>query len=212
VLELQRVEPALKLPPGLQPSDAARVLDVVVHQKQTRPPPHYTDATLLTAMETAGRVLDDQALMAAMRESGLGTPATRAATIETLLDRGYLARAGKTLTSTSTGEALIAAAHPLVKSPEMTGRWELRLRRMERGEEAFEPFMREIADYVSQVVASEAEKPAQPRQPRAYGKPHASKARSYKRRKGRSAAGSGSKSASPRKAWSGKARKGRTAR
>jgi DNA topoisomerase-3 len=133
-------------------------------------------------METAGRTLDDKTLIDALRESGLGTPATRAATIETLLERGYMSRAGKTLTSTPTGEALIAAAHPLVKSPEMTGRWELRLRRMERGEEAFEPFMREIASYVREVVEMLALQPAAPRQPRAAAQRFGARARKGPRR------------------------------
>jgi DNA topoisomerase-3 len=118
-------------------------------------------------MEMAGRKLEDRALIEAMRESGLGTPATRAATIETLLARGYIAREAKNLLATRLGEALIDAVHPLVQSPEMTGRWEQRLRRMERGQEPLGPFMLDIAAYVREVVATEAVKPAAPRQPRA---------------------------------------------
>ena len=159
-----------KIPAGLEPGEPQRVTDVVVHRKQTAPPPRFTEATLLTAMETAGKALDERALIDAMRDSGLGTPATRAATIETLLSRGYITREGKNLRGTPLGAALVAAVHPLVRSAEMTGRWELRLRRMERGQEPFEPFMRDIAAYVREVVAVEAEKPAAPRQRMAAGR------------------------------------------
>ena len=159
-----------KVPAGLSLGDPQRVTDVVVHRKQTTPPSPFTEATLLTAMQTAGRTLEDRALIDAMREAGLGTPATRAATIETLLARGYLSRQGKLLQSTPLGAALIAAVHPLVRSPEMTGRWEQRLSRMEHGQEELAPFMRDIARYVTEVVATEATKPAAPKQPRPRGK------------------------------------------
>jgi DNA topoisomerase III len=166
---LERTRPAdpnakPKLPPGLQLGDAAAVRGVTVHRKQTQPPRPHTEATLLGAMETAGRQLEDRALIEAMRESGLGTPATRAATIETLLSRRYIVREAKSLVSTPLGRALIDAVHPLVRSPEMTGRWEQRLRRMERGDDGFAGFMHDIANYVTEVVAAEAEKPAAPRQ------------------------------------------------
>jgi DNA topoisomerase-3 len=170
VLDYKRpVEPTAKpkLPPGLAVSDAQRISDVNVHRKQTQPPRPHTESSLLASMETAGRKLEDRALIEAMRESGLGTPATRAATIETLLSRGYIVRQAKNLLCTKLGEALITAVHPLVQSPEMTGRWEQRLRRMERGQEPLEPFMQDIAAYVSQVVATESIKTAAPRQPRA---------------------------------------------
>jgi DNA topoisomerase-3 len=110
-------------------------------------------------METAGKALDDKALIEALREAGLGTPATRAATLETLIARAYLVRDGKNLTCTPQGEALVDAVHPQVKSAAMTGSWELRLRRMERGEEPFEPFMLAIEGYVREVVAAAGEMP-----------------------------------------------------
>jgi DNA topoisomerase-3 len=169
-----------KIPAGLEQGEPQRVSDVVVHQKQTSPPPRFTEATLLTAMEAAGKTLDDRALIDAMRESGLGTPATRAATIETLLARGYITREAKNLRATPLGAALVAAVHPLVRSAEMTGRWELRLRRMERGQEAFDPFMHDIAAYVREVVGVEAEKPAAPRQRMAAGRFRKRKASSRK--------------------------------
>jgi DNA topoisomerase-3 len=145
-------------------------------------------------METAGRQLEDRALIEAMRDSGLGTPATRAATIETLLTRGYIVRQVKSLVSTPLGRALVDAVHPLVRSPEMTGRWEQRLRRMERGEDRLEAFMRDIESYVREVVSAENEKPAAPRQRTAAGGP-------------RTAAKGGK-----RKKWSGRTRKAGGAR
>jgi DNA topoisomerase-3 len=160
-----------KLPPGLRLDDAPTVQAVTVHRKQTQPPKAHTEATLLGAMETAGRQLEDRALIEAMRESGLGTPATRAATIETLLTRSYIVRQAKSLISTPLGRALIDAVHPLVRSPEMTGRWEQRLRRMEKGQDRLDAFMRDIEGYVREVVAAEEEKPAAPRQRRAAGRP-----------------------------------------
>ncbi|HET8934671.1 MAG TPA: DNA topoisomerase, partial [Polyangiales bacterium] len=160
-----------KLPPGIRVDDAPGVQAVTVHRKQTQPPKPHTEATLLGAMETAGRQLEDRALIEAMRESGLGTPATRAATIETLLTRGYISRQAKSLISTPLGRALVDAVHPLVRSPEMTGRWEQRLRRMERGQDQLAAFMQDIAGYVREVVAAEAEKPAAPRQRRPGGMP-----------------------------------------
>jgi DNA topoisomerase III len=150
---------APKIPGGLVANAPQRVAAVAVHRKQTQPPKPHTEATLLTAMETAGKEVSDRELSAAMRDAGLGTPATRAATIEKLLAHGYLTRKGKALIATADGVALIRAVHPLVRSAEMTGAWELRLRRIERGEEAVDGFMRELATYVQEVVAEEAKKP-----------------------------------------------------
>jgi len=187
-----------KLPAGLAVSDAQRVDNVEALRKQTQPPRPHTEASLLAAMETAGRKLEDRALIEAMRESGLGTPATRAATIETLLSRGYIVRQAKNLLSTKLGEALIDAVHPLVQSPEMTGRWEQRLRRMERGQEPFEPFMHDIAAYVGEVVAAQAGKPAAPRQPMAAGKGRVFKRKQRPWQRPRKAA-SARKSAAPKR-------------
>jgi len=141
------------LPPGLAAGRPVTVLEASILDKQTRPPPRYTDASLLTAMETAGRTLDDEALAEAMKETGLGTPATRAETIETLLRRGYLERQKKSLVATGRGMALIHAVHPRVRSPALTGEWEAALRRVQRGELALDAFMREIRQLVADVVA-----------------------------------------------------------
>jgi DNA topoisomerase-3 len=143
---------AQDLPPGLAPGRDARVLDAAHETRQTRPPRPFTEATLLTAMETAGRALDDRELSDAMREKGLGTPATRAQIIETLLARGYAERRGKSLVATDRGIRLVEIVHDDVKSPAMTGQWEFELGRIERGAAKLEPFMARIQTYVTDVV------------------------------------------------------------
>ena len=105
-----------------------RVTGVDAVRKKTRPPKRFTEGTLLTAMETAGKTLDDKELSDAMKETGLGTPATRAAIIEVLLKRGYIVRQGKSLEATDKGIRLIQVVHPEVKSPAMTGQWEAYLK------------------------------------------------------------------------------------
>ncbi len=146
-------EPSLE--PQIPPVEAGQLLyvrEARCDAKRTRPPQHHSEASLLTAMETAGRTLDDRELSAAMRERGLGTPATRAATIETLLSREYIVRVQKSLHATAKGEALIDLVHPHVKSPAMTGEWEHRLREIERGRADLDAFMRDIERYVREVV------------------------------------------------------------
>ena len=113
--------------------------------KHTKAPPRYSDATLLGAMETAGKQMDDDELRLAMKDSGLGTPATRAAMIETLLKREYVAREKKSLVATPKGVALLTMLRsPLLTSAELTGQWEQKLARMVRGEYEREAFMREV--------------------------------------------------------------------
>jgi DNA topoisomerase-3 len=148
----ERAETALLLP-GLTEGEPVAVDDARRVEKMTRPPPHLTDAALLTAMETAGRTLDDRELSDAMRARGLGTPATRAAILETLLRRGYVLRQRRTLHATDKGIALIAAVHSEVKSPAMTASWEAELQSIERGAGDAESFMRRIEAYVAGVVA-----------------------------------------------------------
>jgi DNA topoisomerase III len=123
--------------------------------RQTRPPPRHTEATLLSAMETAGRSIEDEALRQAMKDCGLGTPATRAATIETLLKRKFLAREGKALVPTDLGMGLLDVLPvPSLASPELTGSWEARLARIARGQEPRAAFMQDIAAYVREVVGA----------------------------------------------------------
>ncbi|HEX2568323.1 MAG TPA: DNA topoisomerase [Polyangia bacterium] len=123
--------------------------------KQTRPPPHYTEAALLGAMEAAGRAIEDETLRLAMKDCGLGTPATRAATIETLLKRGFVVRERKQLLPTERGMALIEAL-PVdsLASAELTGAWEARLARVARGAETRAAFMTDIVGYVREVVGA----------------------------------------------------------
>lgn len=140
------------LPPGLLAGQTQQVLAVCAVSKQTRPPPRLTEAALLTAMETAGRHVEDKELSAAMKEHGLGTPATRADIIETLLKRQYLTRDGKTLYPTERGVGLIQTVQPPIKSPVMTGEWEARLQRIQRGEADLAGFMAAIGAYVREAV------------------------------------------------------------
>ena len=140
------------LPPELAAGQAQDVLDAKAKRKTTKPPKRLTDATLLTAMETAGKTLDEKELSDAMKESGLGTPATRAAMIEVLLKRAYIERMGKALAATNKGVRLIEVVHPEVKSPAMTGQWESYLQRIHKGTAQLEPFLTGIEDYVREVV------------------------------------------------------------
>ncbi|HEV2855475.1 MAG TPA: DNA topoisomerase 3 [Thermoanaerobaculia bacterium] len=142
------------LPPGLAQGQRQEVLEARAVAKQTRPPKRFTEATLLTAMETAGKTLDDKELSEAMKDSGLGTPATRAEIIETLLRREYIVRQGKTLEATDKGIRLIEIVHPQVKSPAMTGQWEARLQQIQRGKADLGTFLREIEEYVRGVVGN----------------------------------------------------------
>ncbi|HEY9421620.1 MAG TPA: RecQ family ATP-dependent DNA helicase, partial [Thermoanaerobaculia bacterium] len=148
------------LPPGLVQGQRQAVLDAKAVAKQTRPPKRFTEATLLTAMETAGKTLDDKELSEAMKESGLGTPATRAEIIETLLRREYIVRTGKTLEATDKGIRLIEVVHPHVKSPAMTGQWEAQLQRIQRGQGELGSFMQGIEEYVREVVGAAPKVPA----------------------------------------------------
>jgi DNA topoisomerase III len=140
------------LPADLAQNASLPARDVVMKEKQTRPPKRFNDASLLTAMETAGKSLDDKELSRAMKDCGLGTPATRAAIIETLIAREYILRNGKSLEATDKGIRLIAAVHSDVKSPAMTGQWEARLHAIHRGESQLPPFMKGIESYVREVV------------------------------------------------------------
>src|SRR5690606_19112895 len=112
----------------------------------------FTEATLLTAMETAGKTLDDKELSQSMKENGLGTPATRAQIIEVLLKREFIVRRGKSLEATDKGIRLIEVVHPEVKSPAMTGQWEAYLKRIERGQAELGPFLESIENYVREVI------------------------------------------------------------
>jgi len=146
-----------KTPEQILPVDLAQgqlqdIVDIEARKKKTRPPKRFTEGTLLTAMQTAGQSLDERELSEAMKETGLGTPATRAAIIEVLLRRGYIVRTGKSLEATEKGIRLIEVVHPEVKSPAMTGQWEAFLKKIQQGECQLEPFMDRISQYVRSVV------------------------------------------------------------
>jgi DNA topoisomerase-3 len=122
---------------------------------QTIPPKHFSENTLLGAMDTAGKLVEEGELREALKEKGLGTPATRAATIETLLKRQYIYREQKHLIATELGRYLVAIVrdHQL-KSPELTGEWEFKLKKIEAGQAASEPFIHEIAEYTRELIQS----------------------------------------------------------
>lgn len=129
------------------------VVDGKVHDGQTRPPRRYNDASLLLSMETAGKQLDDAALKRAMRSCGLGTPATRAAILKTLLDRKYIERKGKELWSRPRGRAVVdAVTVEALRSPELTGRWEGRLASVAEGKASRPDFMADVRAYAVEVV------------------------------------------------------------
>jgi DNA topoisomerase-3 len=148
-----------RLPSGLVQGQAQDIAGIESIAKKTRAPKRFTEATLLTAMETAGKTLDDKELSQAMKENGLGTPATRAQIIEVLLKREFIVRRGKSLEATDQGIRLIEVVHPEVKSPAMTGQWEAYLKRIERGEAQLGPFLEGIEEYVRQVVRKAAAEP-----------------------------------------------------
>lgn len=150
------------LPAGLKPGQPQQVVEVEALRKKTRPPKRFTEGTLLTAMESAGKTLDDKELSDAMKETGLGTPATRAAIIEVLLTRGYAERQGKMLAATDKGIRLIEVVHPEVKSPAMTGQWEAALQRIHRGQGQLSPFLTSIEEYVTSVVGKVFASPVAP--------------------------------------------------
>ena len=122
-------------------------------KKTTQPPKPYTEGTLLRAMETAGRNVDDEELREAMKENGIGRPSTRAAIIETLFKRGYIRRERKNIAVTQAGIDLIdIIKDELIKSPKLTGLWENKLRRIERGQYSAAEFLDELKAMVNTVV------------------------------------------------------------
>jgi DNA topoisomerase-3 len=151
-----------ELPP-LEQGQKVTCAAAEVEAKETKPPPRYSEATLLSAMETAGKLIDDEELREAMKESGLGTPATRAETIETLIRREYIERAGKDLQPTPKGLQVITMLeeHPLT-SPELTGDWEKRLTDIEHGRDERGAFIKDIEGFtratVEKIAALDKEK------------------------------------------------------
>jgi DNA topoisomerase III len=140
--------------PKLERGETVDTKHVAAEEKVTKPPRRYSDASLLAAMETAGKLVDDDELREAMKDSGIGTPATRAAIIERLIDVEYVEREGRSLVATEKGLNVIRLldAHPLT-SPSLTGDWETRLGKIEHGEEPREVFMRDIALFAGETVS-----------------------------------------------------------
>jgi len=143
--------------PVITPNEKVAVFEVKEQANQTKPPPRYTEATLLSAMEGAGKLVEDDELRAAMEAKGLGTPATRAATIEGLIREEYVNRDGRELVPTPKAFSLLFALHMLhiveLASPELTGEWEHKLKLIEAGKLTREEFMKQISALVKKVVA-----------------------------------------------------------
>jgi DNA topoisomerase-3 len=139
--------------PRLEQGESVDVAEVESLRKETQPPRRFTEASLLGAMETAGKDIDDAELREAMKDSGIGTPATRAAIIERLIDVGYIEREGRALVATEKGIQVIRllGAHPLT-SPELTGDWERRLGLIEQGQDSRPAFMSDIAKFTEATV------------------------------------------------------------
>jgi DNA topoisomerase-3 len=152
----------LELPP-VNAGDMALAADTRVHEGKTRPPRPHTDATLLYAMETAGKELGDAELARAMRHAGLGTPATRAETIQILLRRGYIIRDQRDLRATDKGRSLIDAV-PVdeLKTAALTGRWEAGLLDIAEGRLRREAFMASVVDDLRSLVEAIAAAPPPP--------------------------------------------------
>ena len=143
--------------PAIESEEKVKVVEVLAQASQTKPPPRYTEATLLSAMEGAGKLVEDDELRAAMEAKGLGTPATRAAIIEGLIQEDYIHREGRELVPTPKAFSLLFALHvmsiPELASPELTGEWEHKLKLIELGTFSRSAFMKHIAELVRKVVA-----------------------------------------------------------
>jgi DNA topoisomerase-3 len=142
--------------PAIEQGEQVSVADVAEQANQTKPPPRYSEATLLSAMEGAGKLVEDDELRAAMGAKGLGTPATRAATIEGLIREEYVNREGRELVPTPKAFSLMFALHMLhiveLASPELTGEWEHKLKLIEAGKMTRDEFMKQIAELVKNFV------------------------------------------------------------
>src|SRR5579884_3225421 len=154
--------------PRLEQGEPARVEEVGSEAKETKPPRRYTDGSLVTVMETAGKLVDDEELREAMKDSGIGTPATRAAIIERLLQVGYIERDARALVVTEKGMNVIKllGEHPLT-SPGLTGDWEHRLAKIETGKDSRRAFMGDIVKFTEQTVGELDNKLKDVRIPRA---------------------------------------------
>lgn len=150
--------------PILQKGDQPDTITAETMEGKTRPPPKYNEASLLGAMESAGKELDDEEMKRAMRNAGLGTPATRASIIETLLRRKFILREKKNLISTERGRSLIDSV-PVeeLKSAELTGRWEARLSNISEGKDSRQQFMADVIENLNAIISEiKSAKPPKP--------------------------------------------------
>lgn len=139
---------------GWREGDTLTLKGCSITEGKTKPKPLHTEATLLSAMETAGKDIEDDALRQALKDCGIGTPATRAAIIETLFKRGYMERCKKSLVPTEKGLALYSVVKTMrIADVAMTGEWEKNLARIERGELPAETFRREIEAYTREITS-----------------------------------------------------------
>jgi DNA topoisomerase-3 len=140
----------------ISPDESAKVLAIEIKENETKPPARFNEATLLSAMEGAGKLVDDEELREAMSERGLGTPATRAQIIEGLIFDGYIERKGKELVVTAKGLSLVTLLHNLhtdvLSTPELTGEWEFRLKEMAHGKLDRQHFMEDIRGLTREIV------------------------------------------------------------
>ena len=140
--------------PGWQEGDTLTLKAASITEGKTKPKPLHTEATLLSAMETAGKEIEDDALRQALKDCGIGTPATRAAIIETLFKRGYMERCKKSLVPTEKGLALYSVVKTMrIADVAMTGEWEKELARIERGELPADTFHKEIEAYTREITS-----------------------------------------------------------
>ncbi|GAA3402719.1 DNA topoisomerase 3 [Paenibacillus hodogayensis] len=149
-------EELIETPFALAPDEPVHCSDSSAKEKETQPPKPYTEGTLLKAMESAGKQLEDEELRDAMKESGLGTPATRAAIIERLKNVGYVTMQGKRIAVTLKGrtavELIRGAGVELLTSPEMTGQWERRLHEISRGQASNETFIENVKKFTRSII------------------------------------------------------------
>ena len=140
--------------PGWQEGDTLTLKGTSITEGKTKPKPLHTEATLLSAMETAGKEIEDDALRQALKDCGIGTPATRASIIETLFKRGYMERSKKSLVPTEKGLALYSVVKTMrIADVAMTGEWEKELARIERGELPDDTFRKEIEGYTREITS-----------------------------------------------------------
>lgn len=138
--------------PDIKEGEEYQIQDTKIQNKETKPPKAYTEATLLSAMENAGRFIDDEELKEQLKDGGLGTPATRAGIIERLIEVGYINRKGKNLVPTEKGMKLIDIVPNELKSPETTGKWERGLSSISKGKLDSDRFMNSIKRYVRYII------------------------------------------------------------